>query len=68
MTVPVTVVDGVVPDIVRLLDAAEVPFADAVAYQSTLDDVFFALTGHAAEDAVGAAPGAPVAETKGGQP
>jgi ABC-2 type transport system ATP-binding protein len=50
LSVPVTTIDGVVPEIVRRLDAAGVPFSDAQAHHSTLDDVFFALTGHAAED------------------
>jgi ABC-2 type transport system ATP-binding protein len=50
LSVPVTTIDGVVPEIVRRLDAAGVPFSDAQAHQSTLDDVFFALTGHAADE------------------
>jgi ABC-2 type transport system ATP-binding protein len=63
VSVPVTAMGGVVPDIVRRLDDAGVPFRDVQAHESTLDDVFFALTGHAAEDAqpivAGAAGGRP---------
>jgi hypothetical protein len=38
------------PNAVRQLDAAKVPFVDVVGRQSTLDDVFFALTGHGAAE------------------
>ena len=48
--VPVLDVDGLVPVAVRQLDAAGVPFADVAARLSTLDDVFFALTGRAADE------------------
>ena len=48
--VPVYNIDGTVPAAVRLLDAAGVPFTDVVGRESTLDDVFFALTGHAATE------------------
>jgi len=48
--VPVLKVEGMAPLVVRTLDAAGVPFADVAGRQSTLDDVFFALTGHAAEE------------------
>ena len=56
--IPVASMVGVVPDVVRLLDAAAVPFIDAEAQHSTLDDVFFALTGRPADEA---------APTTGGQ-
>jgi oleandomycin transport system ATP-binding protein len=36
-----------VPQIVRLLDGAGVEVGDVTARRSTLDDVFFALTGRA---------------------
>ena len=42
--------EGIVPAAVRQLDAADIALVDVVARESTLDDVFFALTGHAAED------------------
>ncbi len=48
--VPVYNIEGTVPSAVRLLDAAGVPFTDVVGRESTLDDVFFALTGHAATE------------------
>jgi len=56
LIVPVLDVDGVVPVVVRRLDHAGVPIADARATRSTLDDVFFALTGHVAEDTDDAEP------------
>lgn len=49
LRVPVADVEGLVPVVVRALDAAGVPYSDVAARQSTLDDVFFALTGHAAD-------------------
>ena len=48
MSVPVIDLGGVVPQVVRHLDAAGVPARDVRVRQSTLDDVFFALTGRAA--------------------
>jgi ABC-2 type transport system ATP-binding protein len=63
LDVPVTAMSGVVPDVVRLLDAAGIPFVDAEAHHSTLDDVFFALTGRPAADLPGDA-----APTRGAQP
>jgi ABC-2 type transport system ATP-binding protein len=42
--------EGIVPAAVRQLDAAGIALTDVVARESTLDDVFFALTGHAAEE------------------
>jgi ABC-2 type transport system ATP-binding protein len=49
--VPVPEVAGMVPVVVRKLDAAAIPIRDVSGRHSTLDDVFFALTGHAAEEA-----------------
>ncbi len=43
-------IEGIVPAAVRQLDAADIALIDVVARESTLDDVFFALTGHAAEE------------------
>ncbi|MGE3589760.1 MAG: ATP-binding cassette domain-containing protein [Ilumatobacteraceae bacterium] len=48
--VPVVEVSGMTAQAVRRLDAEHVEFTDIVGRQSTLDDVFFALTGHAAEE------------------
>jgi hypothetical protein len=50
--VPVIEVSGMTPNAVRQLDAANIPFVDVVGRRSTLDDVFFALTGHGAADEV----------------
>jgi ABC-2 type transport system ATP-binding protein len=41
---------GLIPDIVRALDDADVPIDDIALHRPTLDDVFMALTGHAAEE------------------
>ena len=49
ITVPVTSAAGLVPVIVRELDAAGVGVEDVAVRRPTLDDVFFELTGHAAE-------------------
>ncbi len=57
VTVPVADLAGIVPAVVRELDAAGIAVRDVGVRRSTLDDVFFALTGHPAED--GAAEGAP---------
>ena len=38
------------PTVVRELDAAGVPVEDVAVRRPTLDDVFFELTGHAAEE------------------
>ncbi|MBK5222804.1 MAG: ATP-binding cassette domain-containing protein [Acidimicrobiia bacterium] len=45
LTVPVADVDGIVPGVVRELDAAGIDVSDVGVRRSTLDDVFFALTG-----------------------
>ena len=39
------------PQLVRLLDAANVAVEDVAIQRATLDDVFMTLTGHAAEEA-----------------
>jgi ABC-2 type transport system ATP-binding protein len=56
--VPVATVQGMVPIVVRELDAAGVGVQDVGIRRSTLDDVFFALTGRAATDGDGDRPGA----------
>jgi ABC-2 type transport system ATP-binding protein len=48
-TVPVVSAAGLVPTVVRELDAAGLPVEDVAVRRPTLDDVFFELTGHAAE-------------------
>lgn len=48
--VPVHDVRGLVPRVVRALDEAGIDVQDVGVRHSTLDDVFFALTGHAAEE------------------
>ncbi len=50
VTVPVHEVAGVAPGMVRELDDAGIPVRDVGVRRSTLDDVFFALTGRPAED------------------
>jgi ABC-2 type transport system ATP-binding protein len=47
---PVSRRHGLIPQIVRALDDAEVPIDDIALHRPTLDDVFMALTGHAAEE------------------
>ena len=51
---PVRPRHGVIPEAIRKLDAAGVVVDDIVLHRPTLDDVFIALTGHAAEDTTGA--------------
>jgi ABC-2 type transport system ATP-binding protein len=48
--VPVTTAVGLVPQVVRDLDAVGVAVDDVEVRRPTLDDVFFELTGHAAEE------------------
>jgi ABC-2 type transport system ATP-binding protein len=48
--VPVASGAGIVPQVVRELDAAGVPVEDVAVRRPTLDDVFFELTGHKAEE------------------
>ncbi|HUF99408.1 MAG TPA: ATP-binding cassette domain-containing protein [Ilumatobacter sp.] len=50
VTVPVSKAEGVAPAVVRQLDQAGVTFIDVTGRQATLDDVFFALTGHGADE------------------
>jgi ABC-2 type transport system ATP-binding protein len=47
---PVRPRSGVIPEAVRKLDAAGVGIDDISLHRPTLDDVFIALTGHAAEE------------------
>jgi ABC-2 type transport system ATP-binding protein len=56
--VPVAAGAGVLPDVVRQLDAAGVGIADLALRRPTLDDVFLQLTGHAAEEAAASEDGA----------
>ncbi|HMA48090.1 MAG TPA: ATP-binding cassette domain-containing protein [Frankiaceae bacterium] len=48
--VPVSTGAGVLPEVVRDLDAAGVPIADLALHRPTLDDVFLTLTGHRAQE------------------
>jgi ABC-2 type transport system ATP-binding protein len=62
VTVPVDDATGIVPVLVRELDAAGVALHDVAVRRATLDDVFLSLTGHAAgsdDDGGGGGPGAP---------
>ena len=49
LTVPVSLSDGLTTDVVRSLDIAGVRVTDVTTRRASLDDVFFTLTGHAAE-------------------
>jgi ABC-2 type transport system ATP-binding protein len=49
VSIPVPEVAGLVPVVVRKLDEAVIAIRDVSGRRSTLDDVFFALTGHGAE-------------------
>ncbi len=51
VVIPVQTVHGVVPHAVRRLDDAGIDFDDVGVRESTLDDVFFSLTGRPAEAA-----------------
>jgi len=42
---------GLIPEIVRALDDGGIAIDDIAIHRPTLDDVFMALTGHAAEEA-----------------
>jgi ABC-2 type transport system ATP-binding protein len=48
LAVPAVVPDGLTTEVVRVLDAAGVPVTDVTIRRASLDDVFFALTGHGA--------------------
>jgi ABC-2 type transport system ATP-binding protein len=50
VTIPVSKGAGILPEVVRDLDAAGVTLEDLALRHPTLDDVFLALTGHAAEE------------------
>jgi len=50
VVVPVSKGAGILPEVVRELDAAGVALEDLALRRPTLDDVFLALTGHAAEE------------------
>jgi ABC-2 type transport system ATP-binding protein len=50
VSVPVTSHKGMIAEAVRRLDAAGVEIDDIAVHRPTLDDVFIALTGHAAAD------------------
>jgi len=50
LVMPVDHTRGDIAEAVRRLDAASVDIADIAVRRPTLDDVFFALTGHAAEE------------------
>ncbi len=50
VVVPVQAVEGVVPLAVRRLDDLGVSIEDVGVRHSSLDDVFFALTGHGLDD------------------
>jgi ABC-2 type transport system ATP-binding protein len=50
VVIPVRDARGIVPRVVRRLDEARIDVDDVGVRRSTLDDVFFALTGHAAEE------------------
>ena len=49
VVVPVRSTDGVVPQVVRMLDAAAITARDVAMRHATLDDVFLTLTGRMAE-------------------
>jgi ABC-2 type transport system ATP-binding protein len=49
VTIPVPSADGILPKVVRTLDAAGLDVHDVAVRRATLDDVFMTLTGHAAE-------------------
>ncbi|HSL59644.1 MAG TPA: ATP-binding cassette domain-containing protein [Acidimicrobiales bacterium] len=49
VSVPVASADGIVPVVVRALDAAGIDVRDVTVRRPTLDDVFLELTGHRAE-------------------
>jgi daunorubicin resistance ABC transporter ATP-binding subunit len=56
LRVPVVVSDGLTTEVVRALDAAGVRVTDVTLRRASLDDVFFALTGHAAAERAGKGP------------
>ncbi|HEY3140597.1 MAG TPA: ATP-binding cassette domain-containing protein [Acidimicrobiales bacterium] len=50
VVLPVADVDGLVPNVVRQLDDLKIAVRDVSVRRSSLDDVFFSLTGHGAEN------------------
>ena len=64
VVIPVGDVRGVVPQVVRRLDEAGIDVDDVGVRQSTLDDVFFALTGHGADDDEGVTGDEPAAPAR----
>jgi len=63
--VPVAAGAGVLPEVVRQLDAAGVGIADLALRRPTLDDVFLQLTGHAAQEAAQSDDGVAPAKRRG---
>jgi ABC-2 type transport system ATP-binding protein len=53
LSVPVSLTDGLTTQVVRALDEAGVAVNDVAIKRASLDDVFFSLTGHAAESTEG---------------
>jgi ABC-2 type transport system ATP-binding protein len=49
LSMPVTAEDGLITRVVRALDTAGIEVSDIAMTRASLDDVFFALTGHEAE-------------------
>jgi len=62
---PVRSTNGFATTVVRALDAAGVTVDDVDVHQPSLDDVFFALTGHPTDDAGGECCGEPLASDSG---
>jgi ABC-2 type transport system ATP-binding protein len=62
--VPVRRRSGVIAEAVRRLDEASIPVDDIALRRPTLDDVFIALTGHAAEEEPSEAPAEPREEVR----
>jgi ABC-type multidrug transport system ATPase subunit len=50
LDLPVTAADGLATEVVRALDAVGVAVSDIAVRSASLDDVFFTLTGHQAEE------------------
>ena len=63
--VPISERRGAIADAVRALDAEGISIEDVAVRRPTLDDVFIALTGHAAEERDGAGPDGSGAEISG---
>lgn len=49
VSVPMSAGAGAIADVVRALDAGDIAVSNLTLHQPSLDDVFFALTGHASE-------------------